>query len=134
MLLALDVHYDDEVDQARAAGVVFDAWEAQAALETVTRMHRGIAQYVPGEFLRRELPCILPLVQWALQRHDIRVIIVDGFVDLEAGRAGLGRHLAAELPPRRRRRRRLQDPLQGRARDTDPPRRIGSTAVDHVDR
>jgi deoxyribonuclease V len=77
---------------------VFDAWAAEAAVETVARMHRGIAPYVPGEFLRRELPCILPLVRWALEQHEVRVVIVDGFVDLEAGRPGLGRHLAAELP------------------------------------
>jgi deoxyribonuclease V len=53
----------------------------------------GLAPYHPGEFYRRELPCIAPLVKAALAARPISTVIVDGFVDLAEGRPGLGRHL-----------------------------------------
>ena len=53
--------------------------------------------YVPGSFFERELPCLLPLVRAALAAHAIDTVIVDGYVDLGAGRPGLGRHLLHAL-------------------------------------
>ncbi len=96
VILAVDVHYLDEQDAARAGGVLFDQWTDESASIQVTRMHQGLAAYVPGQFYKRELPCILPLVRLAEQGRGLSVIVIDGFVDLD-GRPGLGRHLHTSL-------------------------------------
>lgn len=100
MIVALDVHYDQDAGSGRAAAVVFDGWEAGAAAQTLGYRHSNIAPYVPGQFVRRELPCILPLVDAVDARCSLCTIVVDGFVDLGPGRPGLGRHLFERLGAR----------------------------------
>lgn len=92
MILAVDVHYLDDEDTARAGGVVLVRWDDADAADRLTHMHRGVADYVPGQFYRRELPCLLPLVRRAREAHAIGTIVVDGYVDL-GDRPGMGRHL-----------------------------------------
>ena len=91
MILAADVAYDDAKDTATAAGVVCAYWaDAQPIAQYVVPIV-GVAPYEPGAFYRRELPCILALL--AVVRETLSTVIVDGYVDLEPGHAGLGRHL-----------------------------------------
>lgn len=101
MLLATDVAYQDgpetDTTSARAAAVSFEAWEAPTAAETWVTHHDAVAPYVPGEFYRRELPCIWPLVIEAGRRAPLEVVIVDGFVELGPARLGLGAHLYARM-------------------------------------
>lgn len=92
-LVAVDVDYDEAADSALAAAVVFDGWVAEAPLHQATREHRGLAAYEPGAFYRRELPCVVPLLESLRAEWKPQAVIVDGFVDLGEGRAGLGRHL-----------------------------------------
>ncbi len=96
-LLALDAHYDEPKQRAVTAGVVFEDWSSSEALDAWWMRTDGVAAYEPGSFYRRELPCLLPMVEALLELHPIRVIVVDGFVDLGGGRPGLGRHLFNEL-------------------------------------
>ena len=97
MILAVDVHYYEERDLARSAGLLFAGWETTATIYSDTRETRGLQPYQPGSFYLRELPCILPLIKGILAtraggREPVRTIIVDGYVDL--GEApGLGRRL-----------------------------------------
>lgn len=93
MILALDVLYNEAADNAVAAGVIFSHWSAGKATDTIRRVFEGIAPYEPGQFYRRELPCLLPLVEVALKTNRLRTVVVDGFVDLGDRGAGLGRHL-----------------------------------------
>jgi deoxyribonuclease V len=88
--LAVDVHYDENADSALAAGVVFDGAEAAVADEECTVDVTGIEAYVPGEFYRREMPCIQAVLE--VIQSDWDVLIVDGFVDL-GKKPGIGRHL-----------------------------------------
>ena len=97
MILAVDVHYDDPTDTAQAAGVVFARWDDTKPMYSVTRIHRGLERYEPGLFFKRELPCILPLVHQAARMYEIDTIVIDGFVDLDEGRPGFGRHLFVAL-------------------------------------
>ena len=105
MLLATDVGYRDETGRgsgpeafaARAAGVVFSDWTAAEPIDTIVESVADVAPYVPGEFYRRELPCLWPVVLAARARNPIDVVIVDGFVDLGPDRPGLGRHLHEHL-------------------------------------
>jgi len=92
MLLATDVQYDDPCNRARAAGVLFATWADDTSAGELVRIHHGLAPYEAGQFYKRELPCLLPLVEQAISLHGVTCVIVDGYVDLGA-RPGLGRHL-----------------------------------------
>lgn len=95
MILATDVHYSG--DEALTAAVLFEEWTATEALHEWVESRSGIAEYSPGEFYRRELPCILPLIERAYQSLHLKAIIVDGYVDLGGGKPGLGRYLSRAL-------------------------------------
>ncbi len=97
MIVAVDVQYDSHDESARAGGLVFDGWAAQEPVAEFVTTLSGVLPYVSGEFYKRELPCILPLIQDVLSRFAIETIVVDGFVDLAAGAPGLGRHLHTQL-------------------------------------
>lgn len=90
MLLAVDVHY--EGSHALAGGVLFRRWSDGEAAGELTVPASAVADYRPGRFYLRELPCIMALVA---QLDDLPVcIIVDGHVYLDAARTpGLGRRL-----------------------------------------
>ncbi len=93
MLLAVDVHYSEETGYV--AGVGFHSWTDQSAITTYSSTVTNIAAYTPGQFYKRELPCITQL----LEKHALTpaIIIVDGYVHLPGGKAGLGKHLFDSL-------------------------------------
>ena len=89
-ILAIDVAY--EADTAVAAGILFENWEDDRSRQNFISEISEIDSYVPGEFYKRELPCILKL----LEQHEIHpdCIVVDGLVYLDGvGKAGLGKYL-----------------------------------------
>ncbi|MBT3202160.1 MAG: endonuclease V [Phycisphaerales bacterium] len=90
MLACVDVQYGDE-GNACAACLLFEKWEDAAARRELTAMITGIADYVPGQFYLRELPCILEVLKEI--EEDLDVIVVDGYAWLAEGKAGLGAHL-----------------------------------------
>lgn len=92
MILATDVQYDDAADTARAGGVIFAAWPDAEPITELVRLHTGLAEYVPGRFYLRELPCLLPLIESARAEHELSTIVIDGHVEVREG-PGLGRHL-----------------------------------------
>ena len=92
-IAAFDVHYLDD-SRASAAAVLFDAFVASRPSAAYHRMIVEPAAYVPGAFYRREMPCLLAL----LDRIDIPLatLIVDGYATL-GPRPGLGQHLYEAL-------------------------------------
>ena len=90
MILALDVAYDGKTG---VVGMVeFRTWNAQAAKYCGSMRTRVESEYVPGEFYKRELPCLLAALTF--RNAEYECIVIDGFVHLEGkGRKGLGRHL-----------------------------------------
>lgn len=95
MLACVDTHYHDE--GARTALVLFESWtDATPKDEVVREQHYSPAEYVPGEFFRRELPSILDIVEG--ERHRISTLVIDGYVWLNAhGRKGIGALLYEHL-------------------------------------
>ncbi|MDC7224994.1 MAG: endonuclease V [Spirochaetales bacterium] len=94
MILAIDVQYDG--DTALAGGVLFESWTQEKADKTVLKSLAGIEPYEPGSFYKRELPCLLALVEEVRDRID--TIVVDGFVTLgKEHNKGLGKHLYQAL-------------------------------------
>lgn len=91
MIVATDVQYDDKLDQALAAGVAFKHWPDPEPAHEWTVSVSGLADYVPGEFYKRELPCLLALLAKTPARPDL--VVVDGHTWLQEGKPGLGWYL-----------------------------------------
>ena len=90
MILAIDVDYRQS--KAVAAGVLFRDWQAEAPIKEVTTNCDLVHDYVPGEFYRRELPCLLKLLEQV--DLNLKTIVIDGYVYLGKDRTpGLGRYL-----------------------------------------
>jgi deoxyribonuclease V len=89
MIAAFDVHYLEN-GYASAAAVLFsDYGDAEPAAE-YTQLLPKTADYIPGEFYRCELPCILALIGQLNEVPD--EMVVDGYVML-GNTPGLGQHL-----------------------------------------
>ena len=91
MLLALDVAYT--ATHGHAIALAFADWAAPAPLETYSATTSPIADYAPGDFYRRELPCLLAVLE-EVDLAQVSCLVVDGYVTLGAEqRPGLGQHL-----------------------------------------
>jgi len=94
MILALDTAYSGS--QSATAGVLFKDWQSESPETIYISCLDRLAEYQPGQFYKRELPCILNL----LNEHALSVetIIVDGNVYLDDQELpGLGKYLFNEL-------------------------------------
>lgn len=90
MILAVDVDYRDR--SAFIAGVAFENWRDACEKSILGSRLDDIKDYIPGQFYRRELPCILKLIEEHQLVPDL--IVIDGFVYLDGkSRPGLGKHL-----------------------------------------
>ncbi len=91
MILAFDVYYIE--NKAKSVCIQFDNWADEIPINTISEIIEGIEDYEPGAFYKRELPCILHILD-KLNLEYIEAIIVDGYVVLDDdGRPGLGAYL-----------------------------------------
>lgn len=95
MILAVDALYDDKTATGQVAGVLFPRWGSLMPSREYLIEVNNVAPYKSGEFYKRELPSILALLD--VVSEPVELIIVDGYVDLEPGHAGIGRHLYEHL-------------------------------------
>lgn len=94
MILAIDVQYAKDI--AFVTGVAFREWYSEAPCEEYVSIVYHVEEYEPGKFYKRELPCILKL----LEEHNLKpeTIVIDGYVFLDGKqRPGLGKHLYDSL-------------------------------------
>ena len=91
MKIVIDVGYQD--NKANIAAVSFEHWEDENPLNTKNVLLNNIAAYEPGQFYKRELPCLEKILShYALDKTDF--VIVDGFVWLNSEKKkGLGAYL-----------------------------------------
>ncbi len=89
MIAAFDVHYFGN-ECAFAAAVLFGEYRDEEAAEERTTVVDGVSPYVSGQFYRRELPCILRLLEQLDETPE--EMVIDGYVML-GERPGLGRYL-----------------------------------------
>ncbi|WP_343747606.1 endonuclease V [Fluviicola sp.] len=95
MILAFDTFYFD--NQAKTVCVTFNDWNSSLQFDVFSETIKHSAAYTPGEFYKRELPCILSLLK-AMNPEQIEAIIIDGFVFLDDDyKLGLGGHLYNHL-------------------------------------
>jgi len=89
LIAAVDVCYHDH--GATAAAIQFADWaDDQACAQRLCDIAQ-VAEYQPGQFYRRELPCVLAVLQQLPQQPSL--IVIDGHVWLRPGEPGLGWHL-----------------------------------------
>ena len=95
MILAFDTYYFD--GKAKTVCVEFQEWNQSTDFKIHTEIIDNVAEYIPGEFYKRELPCILSLLN-QIDLKKVEVIVVDGFVYLDDEKKyGLGGHLYEKL-------------------------------------
>jgi deoxyribonuclease V len=93
MIACVDVDYRE--DEAVAACLLFRSWpDERSARECVERI-RDVEPYQPGQFYRRELPCLLAVLRAV--GEPVEAVVVDGYVWLHDERPGLGAHLYEAL-------------------------------------
>ncbi|MBP6730603.1 MAG: endonuclease V [Chitinophagales bacterium] len=94
MNIAIDVYYKQ--NQAKCVGVIFD-WNDSEPSETITGHIPLVEEYVPGHFYKRELPCLVEVLN-KTNLNNINTIIVDGYVYTNNFFAyGLGGHLWEQM-------------------------------------
>jgi deoxyribonuclease V len=90
MIACVDVDYRG--DEAAAACVLSAGWADEAPAGEIVERVVGVAPYVPGQFYKRELPCLLAVL-WRVA-GPIDAVVIDGYVWLhDESRPGLGAHL-----------------------------------------
>lgn len=96
MIAAFDTYYNNETGTAKTACVVFENWNDSVPTKVYTEVTKIEDEYIPGEFYRREMPCIISILKKI--ELPIHTIIIDGFVYLDdSGTAGLGARLYEHL-------------------------------------
>lgn len=96
-MLAVDVYYKED-GTYRAVGIVFDDWRQDTTDKIIVVEGETPGEYVPGQFYKRELPCILKVLE---KCPTEKTVIIDGFIDLKRDGSispGLERHLLDERP------------------------------------
>lgn len=88
MILALDVYY--RAGAAKTVGALFQHWEDAKPSQILTEFLFNVAEYEPGAFYKRELPCLMALIS-KLDLNTLDAIVIDGYVYLDDEmRKGLG--------------------------------------------
>lgn len=95
MILAFDTYYFD--NKAKTVCLEFSEYNQKENFKVHTEIIENVEEYIPGEFYKRELPCIMSVLN-QINLENIEVIIVDGFVYLDDEKKyGLGGHLYEKL-------------------------------------
>jgi len=93
LIIAFDCAYDDN-NCCAVTAVLFRNWEDDTPLSTVSRIVENVPEYESGAFYKRELLPILIVYNEVVALCGLpEVLVIDGFVDLDEGRTGLGRKL-----------------------------------------
>lgn len=94
MIACVDVDYRD--DHAMAACVLLNDWADATSADERTAQISPVEPYIPGQFYRREMPCLLAVLEPI--RDSLTVVVVDGYVWLgDESKPGLGAHLYEAL-------------------------------------
>lgn len=89
-------HSPEPKEYAVVAGIVFADWQSDRRIATHTVTVEKVAPYQPGQFYKRELPCLLALIETVTPRPT--TIVIDGYVTLgQTQRDGLGAYLYRTL-------------------------------------
>lgn len=95
MILAFDTYYFD--DKAKTVCLEFEEWNSSTDFKIHSEIISNVSEYIPGEFYKRELPCIVSLLD-KIGLENVEAIVVDSFVYLDDDKKlGLGSYLYEKL-------------------------------------
>lgn len=95
MKLIIDVSYQS--NKAKVVSGFFENWEDEQLLKMTEKIVNNIQEYIPGEFYKRELPCIIEFLN-EYDLKELEFIIIDGFTFLnDDNKKGLGAYLFENL-------------------------------------
>lgn len=95
MIYAFDSYYYD--DYTNTICIAFEDWTSEKETEIFSEKTSITSDYESGAFYKRELPCILSLLN-KIELKEGDSIIVDGYVTLDnEGKIGLGGYLYEAL-------------------------------------
>lgn len=95
MILAVDVFYGSD-NTAKIVGILFNDWSDSEVSEIYVSYLENVEDYQAGFFYKRELPCILKILESINIKID--VIVIDGYVFLDdEAKYGLGAYLFESL-------------------------------------
>jgi deoxyribonuclease V len=87
----IDVDYREN-NTAVASAIVFNDYTSDSILNSYSLNINDVLPYESGKFYKRELPCILKLLN--IIKEDIELIIIDGYAHLDIDKKeGIGVHL-----------------------------------------
>ncbi len=98
LFLILDVHYQVEgtVTNAYVAAIRFSGIQKNKILNEYNIMVSNVTSYESGQFYKREMPCLIALINQISDPFDI--IIIDGYVYLDGlAQSGMGKYLYDNL-------------------------------------
>lgn len=94
MILAIDIHY--KTTYAKNVGVLFN-WQDDTPEQIIVNQRHSVEEYVPGQFYKRELPCLLDVIT-EVDLTLVEAIVVDGHVYIDNDfKFGLGGYLYEAL-------------------------------------
>ena len=96
MMFCVDAAY--EGDRAAVCATGFRYARSRAPARILTAFVKGVDDYVPGSFFRRELPCLMKVI--GNIQDEINLLIIDGYVWLPGNMPGLGARLYLALNSR----------------------------------
>ncbi len=91
MILAFDTYYFE--NKAKTGCLQCADWNDKKPAQIFSEIKEDVSEYESGAFYKRELPCILSLLN-KIKLDEVSMIVVDGFVFLDDEyKPGLGAHL-----------------------------------------
>lgn len=95
MIGFFDVFYNDD-GTAQGGCAIVDSFEDSVPKEEHIVTIDKVAPYESGAFYKRELPCLLKMIN-IIGKEKLDVIVIDGYVNLTKEHHGLGYHLYEAL-------------------------------------
>ncbi|GAA0732622.1 endonuclease V [Aquimarina litoralis] len=96
MIYCFDTYYFGE--KANTACIGISDWNDETVSFEKVEIISGIQEYESGSFYKRELPCILSILDNLKLNSETDFIVIDGYVVLDdSGKMGLGGYLFEHL-------------------------------------
>ncbi|WP_220497637.1 hypothetical protein [Myroides sp. NP-2] len=91
MIAAVDVYYCDT--RAKVVAVLFESFQSETPTAIIEKMMSPQRAYEAGAFDKRELPCVLAVLD-TIKQEDIEVILIDGYVYIDEAKTDGFRQLS----------------------------------------
>lgn len=96
MIYSFDTYYKDTLANTAVVGI--ENWNSELPTVELTEVTKNIKEYESGAFYKRELPCLLSIINKLNLNPQEDILLIDGYVVLDdSGKLGLGGYLYNEL-------------------------------------